>query len=108
MKLSIPMFLILTTIIGCKGQAAEPVVHKTLLLQFAKEQFPGYEVKATSITEKDIDGDGYVSGTLTIQKPGEAAFRVIGVDVPLDGQVGSKENGSGCKLSREQLHNNQF
>ena len=108
MKLSIPMFLIVASLIGCKGQAADPAVHKTLLMQFAKEQFPGYDVKATSITEKDIDGDGYVSGTLTIQKPGEKEFRVVGVDVPLDGQAGSKDNGSGCKLSREQLHNNQF
>jgi hypothetical protein len=87
MKLSIPIFLILIAIIGCKGQAAEPAVHKSLLLQFAKDQFPGYDVKGTSITEKDIDGDGYVSGTLTLQKPGSLTFRVIGVDVPLDGQT---------------------
>ena len=106
-----PLFLsilVLATVVGCKGQPADPAIHKALLMQFAKEQFPGYEVKASSITERDIDADGYVSGTLTLQKPGDPTFRVVGVDVPLDGQAGPKDNGSGCKLSREQLHNNQF
>jgi hypothetical protein len=94
--------------VGCRGTNVTPAVHKSLLLQFAKDQFPGYEVKGTSITDKDIDNDGYVSGTLTITKNGEPGFRVIGVDIPLNGEAATPENGSGCKLSREQLHENKF
>ena len=77
-------------------------------MQFAKDQFPGYQVKGSSITEKDADNDGYVSATLTLQKAGESLFRVVGVDVPVNGDAGTTQNGSGCRLSKEQLLDNKF
>ena len=101
--------IVATTLMGCKQASLHIPGQKALLLKFATEQFPGYTVKATSLTEKDNDNDGYVSGTITISKTiGEPGIRVIGVDVPDSGEVPSADNGSGCRFSREQPHDNRF
>ncbi len=98
-----------TTLMGCKQTTSHISGQKVLLLKFAVEQFPGYTVKAASLTEKDSDNDGYVSGTITLAKAnGEPGIRVIGVDVPDSGEVPSADNGSGCRFSREQPHDNRF
>ena len=98
-----------TTLLGCKPTGSHIPGQKALLLKFAADQFPGYTVKASSLTKKDNDNDGYVSGTITISKSdGEPGIRVIGVDVPDSGEVPSADNGSGCRFSREQPHDNRF
>ena len=108
MKLLLALSLISVSLVGCHGATNNSASQKAMLLQFAKDQFPGYEVKATSITEKDADNDGYVSGTLTLAKAGDPGIRVVGVDVPVSSEGATADNGSGCKLSREQLHDNRF
>lgn len=108
MKLPVALSLLALTLVGCHGAASNAVSQKTLLLQFAKDQFPGYEVKGSSITGKDVDNDGYVSGTLTLGKPGEPGIRIVGVDIPINSDGTLPDNGSGCRLSREQLHDNKF
>ena len=101
--------ILVATLSSCKGGVSHVAGQKALLLKFAKEQFPGYIVRATSLTEKDNDNDGYVSGTLTLAKPTAVQdIRVIGVDVPDSGEVPSADNGSGCRFSREQPHDNRF
>ena len=101
--------ILVATLASCKSSVSHAAGQKVLLLQFAKEQFPGYVVKAIALTEKDNDNDGYVSGTLTIAKAsGEPEMRVFGVDVPDSGEVPGPDNGSGCRFSREQPHDNRF
>ena len=101
--------ILLLMLVGCKSGTSHAPGQKALLLLFAKEQFPDYTVKATSITERDNDNDGYVSGTLTLAKTnGEPGTRVIGVDIPDSGEVSGLDNGSGCRFSREQPHDNRF
>ena len=105
---ALPAFAISFLLAGCHPQAGKSKPNIALLKRFAQEQFPGYEVKASSMTEKDVDNDGYVSGTITLQKLGEKGFRIVGVDVPINGEAEGDAVGSGCRLSREQLHDNRF
>lgn len=105
---ALPAVALLILLAGCHPQSVNSKVNSALLTRFAHEHFPGYEVKASSMTERDTDNDGYVSGTITIQKPGETSFRVIGVDVPINGEAEGEGVGSGCRLSREQLHDDRF
>lgn len=93
---------------GCQSQQANAVQGKEILTEFSKEHFPGYNIVAASVSTMDTNNDGYITGTLTIQRPGEKEFRVLRVEVPEQGDPLQIQKGHGCKLSNEQFFDNRF
>lgn len=95
--------IVALSLIACQNQTANVSANRENATKWVAETLPGYTLAGFSSATLDVDGDGYVTVDITVEKDG--VLRLLQLACPTAGNMAALQVGQSCKFESAPLDN---
>ena len=93
----------LLSLVACQNQVANVSANRDHATKWVDETLPGYTLSGFSSASLDVDGDGYVTVDITVEKDG--VLRLLQLACPTAGNLTTLQVGQSCKFENAPIDN---